>query len=105
MQLIVQHTKPNRIRHDILDRYEPERGSVSTLTQVQKFISNDKRTKLNETDLVEDMQNLASCFKFYEDMPDGASFSFDLTLGRMERLFLEMDPMRILSSLEFQPLS
>ncbi|KAF1773639.1 hypothetical protein GQ600_18810 [Phytophthora cactorum] len=54
----------DRIRHDILDRYEPARGSAPTLTQVQNFISNHKRTKLNGTNLVEGMHNLASRLSF-----------------------------------------
>ncbi|POM60763.1 Reversion-inducing cysteine-rich protein with Kazal motifs-like [Phytophthora palmivora] len=50
-----QYAKPNRFCHDILDRYESESLAKPTVNQVQKILSHHKRTKLKETEFVEDM--------------------------------------------------
>ncbi|POM61558.1 hypothetical protein PHPALM_29407 [Phytophthora palmivora] len=67
VQLDGQHSKPNRIRHDILDRFETESAAKPTLSQ---------RTKLKETEFVEDMVSLAARFKFHSDIADGDPFFF-----------------------------
>ncbi|KAE9032665.1 hypothetical protein PR001_g10499 [Phytophthora rubi] len=75
-QLLGSRAKPKRIRHDILDKFEPEKGAAPKLSQVQHFIGHYKRTRLKESDFVEDMEILATGLKYYDEIGSIDPFIF-----------------------------
>ncbi|GMF80378.1 unnamed protein product [Phytophthora fragariaefolia] len=77
---VLNDMKPARIRNKLIDKLELTTDTVPALKQIQNFVYNYKRSKLSNTDLVEEMVEIAAGSAFWEHLCDTTAFTFGYEL-------------------------
>ncbi|KAG3091407.1 hypothetical protein PC122_g7002 [Phytophthora cactorum] len=79
-ELVVKDGKPARIRNELVDSFTLSTGAVPALKQIQNFVYNYRRSTMKNTDIVEDMEEIAAESQLSNDLPDTTLFTIGYPL-------------------------
>ncbi|KAG3114950.1 hypothetical protein PI124_g5239 [Phytophthora idaei] len=74
-EIVEKDVKPARIRNELVDSFTLSTGAVPALKQIQNFVYNYRRSTMKNTDVVEDMEEIAAGSQLSDDLPDTTPFT------------------------------
>ncbi|KAG2920322.1 hypothetical protein PC116_g2930 [Phytophthora cactorum] len=79
-ELVEKDVKPAHIRNELVDSFMLSIDAVRALKQIQNFVYNYRRSTMKNTDVVEDMEEIAAGSQLSDDLPDTTPFTFGYPL-------------------------
>ncbi|KAG6957447.1 hypothetical protein JG688_00010971, partial [Phytophthora aleatoria] len=73
-ELVEKDVKSARIRNEPVDSFTLSTGAVFDPNQIQNFVYNYRRRSMKNTDVVEDMEEIAAGAQLTDELPDTAVY-------------------------------